>query len=49
MCSHLVIPLNLQKKTSKLPSVGLPKNAFSVVLVSLCHMENYVSDRLGRI
>ena len=48
MCSHLLIPLNLQKRHQKLPFVGLLKNAFSAVLVSLCHMECYVSDELGR-
>jgi len=45
MCSHLLIPLNLQKRHQKLPSVGLLKNAFSAVLDSLHHMENYISDK----
>ena len=45
MCSHLLIPLNLQKRHQKLPSVGLFKNAFSAVLVSMHHIEKYISDK----
>jgi hypothetical protein len=42
-------PSQPAKKTSKTVIDGLLKNNFLAVLVSLYHVENFVSDKLGRI